>query len=75
MKLTAHLQKHGIMSVFHYVPLHSSPAGMRFGRASGSMEWTDRAGKCLLRLPLYYEMTDASCHLITESITRFYEHP
>jgi dTDP-4-amino-4,6-dideoxygalactose transaminase len=74
-KLTAHLQKQGIMAVFHYVPLHSSPAGMRFGRTSGSMKWTERAGNCLLRLPLYYEMTDSNCRLITESITRFYEHP
>lgn len=73
-KLTAHLQKHGIMAVFHYVPLHSSPAGMRFGRACGSMEWTERASDCLLRLPLYYKMTDADCHSIIESIKRFYEH-
>jgi dTDP-4-amino-4,6-dideoxygalactose transaminase len=72
-KLSVHLQKQGIMAVFHYVPLHSSPAGIRYGRASGGMDVTERAGDCLLRLPLYYEMTDVDCHSIIENITRFYE--
>lgn len=73
--LISYLQKNGVMAVFHYVPLHSSPGGMKYGRVSGGMEVTQRAGDCLLRLPLYYEMTNADCRLITESIKRFYEHP
>ena len=43
---------HGIDCIFHYVPLHSSSAGIRFGAVSGSMENTLRAGDCLLRLPM-----------------------
>jgi dTDP-4-amino-4,6-dideoxygalactose transaminase len=49
----AALQAKGIRPVFHYVPLHSSPAGQRFGRVHGAMVNTDRAGDCLLRLPLW----------------------
>jgi dTDP-4-amino-4,6-dideoxygalactose transaminase len=49
----AALQARDIRPVFHYVPLHSSPAGRRFGRVHGGMEHTDRAGDCLLRLPLW----------------------
>jgi dTDP-4-amino-4,6-dideoxygalactose transaminase len=71
-KLTAHLQKQGIMAVFHYVPLHSSPAGIRYGRACGSMTVTERAGDCLLRLPLFYEMTDQEVCLVITSIREFY---
>jgi len=42
-----------IHPVFHYVPLHSAPAGRRFARASGELPITDRAGDCLVRLPLW----------------------
>ena len=43
----------GISAPFHYVPLHTSPAGRRFGRCQGSLPMTERAGECLLRLPLW----------------------
>lgn len=49
----AALHARDIRPVFHYVPLHSSPAGRRFGRVHGAMDHTDRAGDCLLRLPLW----------------------
>lgn len=47
------LKRKGIHPVFHYVPLHSSPAGRRFCRAHGSMSVTDRVAACLLRLPMW----------------------
>lgn len=47
------LKARGIHSVFHYVPLHSSPAGSRMGRTVGSMEVTDSASACLVRMPLW----------------------
>jgi len=47
------LKRKGIHSVFHYVPLHSSPAGRRFCRTHGSMGVTDHVAACLLRLPLW----------------------
>lgn len=46
-------RRQNIATVFHYVPLHSSPAGMRYGRAAGSLEVTDRLSERLLRLPLW----------------------
>lgn len=52
-RVIKHLADRGINAVFHYVPLHSSPAGRRFGRASGSMTVTDAVGDHLLRLPLW----------------------
>jgi dTDP-4-amino-4,6-dideoxygalactose transaminase len=47
------LKKHAIYAVFHYVPLHSSPAGVRYGRVHGSMDVTDGYSERLLRLPLW----------------------
>ena len=55
-RFIATMNARAIGCVFHYVPLHSSPAGARYGRTSGSMEATDRAGSCLVRLPLFYGM-------------------
>jgi dTDP-4-amino-4,6-dideoxygalactose transaminase len=52
-RLIARLKGRGISAVFHYVPLHSSPAGKRFGRAAGSMANTDQLSSRLLRLPLW----------------------
>lgn len=54
--LTA-LKQAGIHSVFHYVPLHSSPAGQRYGRVHGSLEMTDRQSRRLIRLPLWVGLT------------------
>jgi dTDP-4-amino-4,6-dideoxygalactose transaminase len=51
--LMAHLKAQGIFAVFHYVPLHSSPAGQRFGRASGTLPVTCDLSDRLLRLPLW----------------------
>lgn len=51
------LKADGIGAYFHYVPLHSAPAGRRFGRAHGPMAVTDAAAACLVRLPLWVGMT------------------
>jgi dTDP-4-amino-4,6-dideoxygalactose transaminase len=51
------LRERGVHAVFHYVPLHSSPMGRRYGRVVGSMVNTDRAGSSLIRLPLWVGMT------------------
>jgi dTDP-4-amino-4,6-dideoxygalactose transaminase len=47
------LKARGIHAPFHYVPLHTSPAGLRFGRANGRLPVTERAGECLVRLPIW----------------------
>ena len=71
-KLIAHLKAHGIHPVFHYVPLHSSPGGRKYGRSSGSMQVTDEMGECLLRLPLHYQMSDADIARVTAAIYDFF---
>jgi dTDP-4-amino-4,6-dideoxygalactose transaminase len=53
MRLIDGLERLGIYAPFHYVPLHSSPAGLHFGRAHGALPVTDRAGECLVRLPTW----------------------
>lgn len=57
-KLISRLKTQAIHPVFHYVPLHSSPAGRRYGRAGSTMTVTDDLSERLLRLPLHYEMSD-----------------
>ena len=52
------LKRHEIYSVFHYVPLHSSPAGQRYGRAHGSLDVTERQSERLIRLPLWVGLTE-----------------
>jgi dTDP-4-amino-4,6-dideoxygalactose transaminase len=56
----------GIYPVFHYVPLHSSPAGRRFGRAHGELRVTDDLSARLIRLPLWIGLTDADQDRIIE---------
>ena len=70
--LIAHLKAEGIHPVFHYVPLHSSPAGQKYGRVSSSMKVTDDISERLLRLPLHYEMDDADVARISAAILEFF---
>jgi dTDP-4-amino-4,6-dideoxygalactose transaminase len=55
----AEFQRNEIVSVFHYVPLHSSPGGLRYGRVHGSMAVTDNSWKRLIRLPLWFGLTES----------------
>jgi len=70
--LISHLRTNGIYSVFHYVPLHSSPAGIHYGRVHGNMQTTDRISDCLLRLPLYFDMEDVEIVKVVEAIFSFF---
>jgi dTDP-4-amino-4,6-dideoxygalactose transaminase len=56
-KVLADFKDAQIMAPFHYIPLHSSPAGMQLGRAHGSMKVTDAVSEQLLRLPLWYSIS------------------
>jgi len=56
--LIAGLAQRGIMAVFHYVPLHSSPAGRRFGRPAGALDVTHEISDRLVRLPVWIDMSD-----------------
>lgn len=56
--LISGLRGNGINSIFHYVPLHDSPAGKKYGRTSGNMEWTESLSQRLVRLPLWLGMEE-----------------
>ncbi|MBC7431658.1 MAG: dTDP-4-amino-4,6-dideoxygalactose transaminase [Rubritepida sp.] len=72
-RLIAHLAGENINAVFHYVPLHSAPAGLRFGRVAGeALPVTEGVSARLLRLPLYLEMTDADVARVVASVGRFF---
>lgn len=70
--LSAYLKARDMYSVSHYVPLHSSPGGMRWGRASGSFPVTDDLSERLLRLPLYYGISDAEVDAVIDAVRGFY---
>ncbi len=62
----------GINTVFHYIPLHSAPAGRKYGSVSGTMDVTDNIASRLLRLPIFYELTEAQIQLIVTAIAKFF---
>lgn len=62
----------GVNAVFHYVPLHSSPAGQRYGRCGSGMAVTDLVADRLVRLPLYHDMTEAEQDRILDVVFDFY---
>ncbi|UXE61050.1 MAG: DegT/DnrJ/EryC1/StrS family aminotransferase [Woronichinia naegeliana WA131] len=71
-KLIAYLKEQGINSVFHYVPLHSSPAGEKYAKVSGDMTNTDSLSNRLLRLPLYPKLTTEKIFAIAKTLYEFY---
>jgi dTDP-4-amino-4,6-dideoxygalactose transaminase len=72
-ELALFLLEEGILAVFHYVPLHSSPAGKLYGRTCGKLDVTDMVSNCLLRLPIYYGMTEEDVRKVTDRISDFYK--
>lgn len=70
-KFIEYMKSRGIQAVFHYVPLHSSPAGLRFGRVSGEMSVTDNISERLVRIPIFYDLTDKDLDYIVRVITEY----
>lgn len=71
-KLIEYLKTKNILSVFHYVPLHSSPAGKKYCRTSGSMTVTDDFSERILRLPLYFDMQFDEVDKVLKNINDFF---
>ena len=69
------LAARSISAVFHYVPLHSSPAGLRYGRAAGRLPVTDDIAARLLRLPLWADMTPSDVEFVTDAVTAAVQSP
>lgn len=72
-ELEKFLKANGIWAVFHYVPLHSAPAGIKFGRFHGEDEYTTKESERLLRLPLYYGLKEEEVSYICEKVREFYK--
>ncbi|MFN0070776.1 MAG: DegT/DnrJ/EryC1/StrS family aminotransferase, partial [Chloroflexota bacterium] len=69
--LIAHLRAKGILATFHYLPLHCSPMGQKFGGKPGDCPVTEDVSDRLLRLPFYYDLTEADQNEVIEAIRSF----
>lgn len=72
-KLIAYLREHGVYAVFHYIPLHSAPAGLKFGRFNGVDAYTTEESERLVRLPLYYGLTPENQKIVIDAVYDFYK--
>ena len=71
-KLIEHLKKNNIQATFHYIPLHTSPAGKKYGRFYGDDVYTTKESEKLLRLPMYYGLKEEDREKVVKAITDFY---
>ena len=70
--LIQYLKENDIQAVFHYIPLHSAPAGVKFGRFYGEDVYTTKESERLARLPMYYGLKEEQVRYIAEKVIAFY---
>ena len=70
--LLNYLKENGIQAVFHYVPLHSAPAGRKFGRFNGEDRYTTKESERLIRLPLFYSISDEEVEYTIEMLLEYF---
>ena len=66
------LKEQDILAVCHYVPLHSAPAGLKYGRFCGEDRYTTKESERILRLPMYYGLTEEEAAFVAEKVKEFY---
>lgn len=71
-RLISYLKENGVMAVFHYIPLHTAPAGQKYGEFRGEDRYTTRESERLVRLPLYYGLSEQDQSKVIDTIKRFY---
>lgn len=71
-RLIKFLKENGIGAVFHYIPLHSAPAGKEFGRFHGEDKFTTKESERLLRLPMYYGLKESDVEIVVSKVKEFY---
>ncbi len=71
--LISFLKQNDILAVFHYIPLHSAPAGQKFGRFHGEDKYTTAEANRLLRLPMYYGLSDKDIQKVIDTVIKFYK--
>lgn len=72
-RLIAYMKENGVGCVFHYIPLHSAPAGRKFGRFHGEDQYTTKESERLMRLPMYYGLKPEDVEKVIETIKNFYK--
>ena len=70
--LISYMKSNEILCVFHYIPLHSAPAGVKFGRFHGEDEYTTKESERLLRLPMYYGIKKEDLQAVVNAVINFY---
>ncbi|QOP40821.1 dTDP-4-amino-4,6-dideoxygalactose transaminase [Sulfurimonas marina] len=70
--LLDYLKQHDVLAVFHYIPLHSSPAGRKFGDFIGRDEFTTKESELLIRLPLFYNIKHSSVQYVITKVRNFF---
>ncbi len=71
--LIRYLGENEILAVFHYVPLHTAPAGLKYGRFNGTDEYTTKESDRLVRLPMYYKLTEKETDYICDKVHEFFD--
>ena len=71
-KFIQFLKEHNVQAAFHYIPLHSAPAGIKYGRFNGADNFTTRESERLVRLPMYYGLTEEDRKRVVEVIHCFF---
>lgn len=71
-RLISYLKEHDILAVFHYIPLHSAPAGLKYGHFFGEDEYTTKESERLVRLPMYYKLTHEDIAEVIKGIRAYY---
>lgn len=71
-RFISRMKEKEILCVFHYIPLHSSPAGKKYGRACGELNVTKHVSDTLVRLPLFYGLKDEQQDYIIEQVFKFW---
>ena len=71
-RLISYLKENDINAVFHYIPLHSAPAGRKYGRFHGEDRFTTKESERLLRLPMYYGLTEIEIEQVCSTVCNFY---
>jgi dTDP-4-amino-4,6-dideoxygalactose transaminase len=72
--LISYLKEHDILAVFHYVPLHSAPAGLKYGRFNGEDVYTTAESDKLVRLPMYFGLTAEDRQKVIDTVLSFYNN-
>ena len=73
-KLISFLKDNGIQTVFHYIPLHTAPAGIKYGRFNGEDKFVTKESERLLRLPMYYNLDEKDAEKVVAKIKEFYKN-